>query len=84
MVEDGRGLCRTWSEVRSRKVVNRPALMAAHHVERAGENMSAWTKTIRSVIKLIDRTELAEQVGFQVVRRYKWLARRRGLGAGKQ
>jgi hypothetical protein len=27
--------------------------MAAHHVERVGENMAVWTKTIRSAMTLI-------------------------------
>jgi hypothetical protein len=61
-VEDGRGLSRTWwSEVRSGKVVNRPALIVAHHVERAREKMTAWPKAIWSVMVLLGRTELAEQ-----------------------
>lgn len=62
MEEDGHALCRTWSEVRSRKVFNRSALVAAHHVERAGEKMAVWPKAILwSAIVLLGRTTLAEK-----------------------
>jgi hypothetical protein len=61
MVEEGHGLYRTWSEVRSGKVVNRSALVAAHHVERAEEKQVEWPKAIWSVmVQLLGRTELAK------------------------
>jgi hypothetical protein len=43
MAEDCGGWRRTCSEVMSGKVVSLPESMAAHHVERAGENRAAWT-----------------------------------------
>jgi hypothetical protein len=67
MVEEGHGLYRTWSEVRSGKVVNRSALVAAHHVERAGQMLAASPKAVWSAMILLGRTELAEEV---------WLATR--------
>jgi hypothetical protein len=47
----------TWSEVRSRNVIERPTSMAAHHVE-ARENNAVWTKATWSAMVLIGRTEL--------------------------
>lgn len=42
MADDRGGWRRTMAEVRSGQVVKRPASMAWHQVERAGEKAQAW------------------------------------------
>jgi hypothetical protein len=70
MAEDCDGSRRTWPEVRCRKVVEQPASMATHHVNRAGENNAAWTKATRSAIVLVGVAALASgaKVDLSVVR----------------
>jgi hypothetical protein len=51
---------RTWADVRDGHVVKRPASMAAHHVEMAGENMAACKKATRlATVALVASAECA-------------------------
>jgi hypothetical protein len=54
---------RTRADVRSGKVVKRPASRAAHRVDKTGENREAWRKAMRWCIFVVGKAALAVKTG---------------------